>query len=92
MSIREEHRIIAADILKRRATEPHYVGDLEEIARAIAKAEDDARQRIAREVLAWCDDPEVFDKVAEKSVAAIRSVAFAIRDPEWVKRLKYEVK
>lgn len=58
----------------------------------LAQARQEERQRIAREILGWCDDPDVFDKVAVRSVHAVRSVAYAVRDPEWVKRLKYEVK
>lgn len=92
IQIRDDHRDVALGIIQRRNTAGQYGGDVEEIAVALAKAEHDARQRIAREVLAWCDDPDVFDKVAEKSVHAVRAVAFSIRDPEWVKRLKYEVR
>lgn len=92
MQIRDDHRDVARDIVHRRNTAGSYGGDVEEIATAIAKAEYDARQRVAREILAWCDDPEVFDKVAEKSVHAVRAVAYSVRDPEWVRRLKYEVR
>lgn len=58
----------------------------------LAAVREDERQRVAREILGWCDDPDVFDKVAEKSVQAVRAVAYSVRDPEWVKRLRYEVK
>lgn len=61
------------------------------LRKLLAEVRADERQRIVREVLAWCDDPDVFDKVAEKSVHAVRAVAYSVRDPKWVKRLKYEV-
>lgn len=92
IQIRDDHRDAARDIVHRRATDGTYGGDVEEIATALAKAEHEARQRIAREILAWCDDPDVFDNVADKSVHAVRAVAYSVRDPEWVKRLKYEVR
>lgn len=44
----------------------------------LARVREETRKRCSAELLAWCADPDVQDKVDERAVATVRSVAISV--------------